>query len=97
MARRPYAKGTPWYDLRRWGLLAWAGAVTAVIIVVAVIVVPVLLVTRRNSSADPFPNYAKLNYSIHETCKPGVSMFNLQGRGRLIISFNASRPNKTLF
>ena len=77
MARRPYEKGAPWYDLRKWGALTWAGAAAAaIVVVVAVIVVPVLLVTRRKSSSDPYPNYSKLNYSISETCKPGVLIFN---------------------
>ncbi|KAK3348916.1 beta-glucanase [Lasiosphaeria hispida] len=66
MAWQLHEKRASWYDVRKWGSLAWAGAVIAAIAVTAVIVVPVL-VTRRNNSADRYPNYTRLSYSLRET------------------------------
>jgi hypothetical protein len=65
-------KRARWYHVRRWTPIVWAGVISIVIIIVVAIVVPVIVVRNKNN-ANAYPDYVKLNYSLHETCESGFA------------------------
>ncbi|KAK4104900.1 glycoside hydrolase family 16 protein [Parathielavia hyrcaniae] len=64
---------SPW-DPRGWSRRIWIIAVTAVIVVVAV-VVGAVVGTRASSSANAYPDYSRLNYTLIDTYS-GTSFFD---------------------
>jgi len=55
----------PWWDARHWGKKGWIMVGIALAVIVA-IAVPVGITVDR--ARNRYPNYAKLNYTLAETC-----------------------------
>lgn len=58
------------HDRRRKKKFFIVGGIVLLIVVVVAIVVPVVVIKNRdNAASNSYPNYTKLSYTLHETCK----------------------------
>jgi len=65
-------RGPPWWDARHWGRKGWICVAVAVAVVIA-IAVPVGVTVDR--ARNRYPNYAKLNYTLTETCGSALALY----------------------
>ncbi|KAH8900856.1 glycoside hydrolase family 16 protein [Thozetella sp. PMI_491] len=67
MSKRFYEDaGAPWYDMRQWSTRRWIAVAAAVVIVIVVVIAVPVAVTKAQS-ANAYPDYSKLNYTLSVT------------------------------